>query len=128
MAVSGTGKCLGGRYSVLLLVLAVQASTCSVDFASFQLLRSQYSPSRLVFGLYLCPTTILYSNIIPPFHSLLPSQCEHPLHVHLAMFSNFYEQQLVLGKLSSTVKWFTFCESFIHIQSLAGYSALKLII
>ena len=76
MVVSGTGKRLGWQYPVLLLIPNVQG----VDFASFQPLRSQHSPPRLVFGLYLCPTTILYSNLCLPFHPPLHVQCKHPWH------------------------------------------------
>ena len=40
----------------------------SVDIASFQPLKSQHSSFKLVFGLYSCPTSILYSNLCLPFH------------------------------------------------------------
>ena len=64
----------------------------SVDFASFQPLRSQHSPSRLVFGLYLYPTTILYSNLCPPFHPHHPLNVNIPdttSHVQLARFLSY---------------------------------------
>ena len=84
----------------------------SVNFASFQPLKNQQSPSRLVFGLNWCPTTILNHNISPPIHPPPPTQCKHPWYYLTRPTSQFFlsylvgtsvicEQQLVLGKLST---------------------------
>ena len=120
MVIAGTSKCLGWQYPVLLFVLVVH----SVDFVSIQSLSSQHSPFKLVFGLYSYPTLILYSNLCPPFHPL--SIPDTTLLVQLAKFSiligrNFYKQQLVLEKLSNTMKWFTICVSFIHVLKIFGW-------
>ena len=111
-----------------------------VDFTSFQPLRSQHSPSKLVFGLYSFLDSILYSNLCPPFRPPPPAQREnsipyHPPNVSIrdtttliqpARFSilisgNFYRQQLVLGKLSNILKWSTFCASFICVLTILGW-------
>ena len=94
----------------------------SVDFTSFQSLISQHIHSKLVFGLYSCPTTILYSNHCPNIQ-ITPDTTSH---VQLARFSilfggNFCEQKLVQGKLSNTVKWSTFSVSFIHMLTILGW-------
>ena len=86
-------------------------------------LRSQHSPSKLIFGLYSCPTFNLYSNLCPPFHSLPPKQCEHPWYsvthptsqIFILFNTKFYKQQIVLGMLSNMVKWPTLCVSFLHV-------------
>ena len=106
MVASGTGKCLGWLYPVLLSSPNVH----TVDCASFQALRSQHSPSRLFF---LGSTTILNCNLFPSVH---PSPATHPMKTslilprtsnHLIFYKlfggNFCEQPLVLEKLSEMV-------------------------
>jgi len=73
--------------------------------------------------------TILYYNLCPPFHPPPPPNVNIPdatLHVQLANFlilfgENFCEQQLVLGKLLNTVKWSTFCVSFIRLLTILDW-------
>ena len=65
------------------------------------------------------PNLYFVINFCPPFHPWPPTQSDITSLVQLARFSilfgrNSYKQQLVLGKLSSTVNWSTFCVSFIH--------------
>ena len=76
MAASGSGKCLGWLYPVLLLLISPNIHT--VDCASFQPLRSQHNPSRLVFELHWCPTTILNCKLFPPVYPPPPTQWKHP--------------------------------------------------
>ena len=65
-------------------------NVCSVDFASFQLSRSQHNPFRLNFELHPCPTTILYYNLCPLVHPPPPTQCKTTSHVQLAKkFSSY---------------------------------------
>ena len=78
MAVPGTGGYLGWQYPVFLFVLCSSPNVYSVYFSSVHPLRSQHSPSKLAFWLYLCPTFILYSNLCPLFHPPPTTQCEHP--------------------------------------------------
>ena len=128
LAISNVAACLSGP------------NILSIDFASFQPLKSKHSPSKLVFGLYLCPTSILYSNLCPPLHPPPPPPPPPPHHppnistpesnffIQLARFStlfhlNIYNCELGLGKLSNTVKWSTV--SFACSQSLAGHDGLK---
>ena len=100
----------------------------SNDFALFQPLKSQHSPSMLVIGL-LCS---LYSNLFPPFYPFHPpTQREHSWY-HLAYPTSqiFYliwwelptsNNYVVLGKLSNTVKWLTFCAGFIGVLTILGW-------
>jgi len=66
-----------------LVISSVAASLSSlnvhtINCASFQPLRSQHNPSRLVFGLHWCFTTILNCILFPPVHPPLPTQWKHP--------------------------------------------------
>ena len=101
----------------------------SVDFALFKSLGNQHQPFRLVFGLYTCPTTILYSKFCLPFRLPLPTLCEHLWH-YLArptsqiFYFVWWELQwaaLVLGRFSNTVKRSTFCVSFICMLTILGW-------
>ena len=137
MVASGTGECLCWLYSVLLLLLAAQTCKQQIQCASFQpLLRSQHNISRLVFTLQsaLAITILNCSGFSaspslsthPPNEKtslLLPHTTNQPIFYKL-FGGNFYEQQLVLGKLLSTVKWSTFSLR-AHNPWLHGYSALK---
>ena len=66
MAVSGTGGCLTWQYPVFALVAQM-----------LQLLKSQHSPSKLGFGLYSFPTSILTFAAIP---SPPPTQHQYSWH------------------------------------------------
>ena len=94
----------------------------NVDFSSFQPLRSQHSPSKLIFRLYSCPTTIYTLTFVRhsiPHHPTLDTT----LLVQLAILfgGNFYKLQLVLRKLLSTVKWSIFCVNFIDVLKVLGW-------
>ena len=116
LAISSVAACFGSP------------NVYSVDFALFQPLRNQHSPSRLVLRLYSCPTTILHYNLclhFIPHHSPNVNIPDTSLHFQQAKFSilfsrNFCGQQLVPGRLSNTVKWSTFCVSFIHVLTILG--------
>ena len=74
-------------------------SSTNVDFASFQPLRSQHKPSRLVFCLHLCPTTILYCNFCPPFPA-------HPMQTFMilpgmSIYSQIFQSNVVGASVSS---------------------------
>jgi len=98
----------------------------STDFALFQPLRSQHKSSRLDFGLHSCPTTILYYKLCLPFHPPHPPNVNisyTTLHVQVVKFLCFIwqdllEQSLVLGQLSNTVNWSTFCVSFVPVLTI----------
>ena len=100
----------------------------SVDFASFQPLKRQHSPSRLVCGFHSCPNfcTITFAHHSIPHCLPNVNMTDTTSHVQLANFSilfgrSFCEQQLVLGKLSNTVKWSTFCVSFVHMLTILSW-------
>ena len=101
------------------------ADVHSVDCASFQPLRSMDNPSRLVFGF----SSALPQFLTMPVHPPPPNQCKHPRyylahptsHFLILFGRSFFEQQLVLGELLSTVKWSTFCASFISVLSILDW-------
>jgi len=98
-------------------------------FASFQPLRSPKSPSTLILVLHSCPTTIFYSNYCLLFHLhhppnvIIPGTTSHDQTARILILfgGNFYEQQVVLSRLSNTVKWSTFSVSFIHLLTILGW-------
>ena len=117
---SGIGKCLGCMAIIQYCCLFSSPNVRSVDFASFQPLRSQCNPSRLVFGLHWCPNTILNYNLFLPVHPPPPTQYKHPwCYLAHRTSQNFLSYLagtfVVLGKLSDTVKCSTFCVSFVRV-------------
>ena len=80
----------------------------TVDCASFQPLRSQHNPSRLVFGFHYGPTTIL--------------NCNHYL-AGTSVSSNYSAREAL--KHSEMVYLLCKFQSHACSQSLAGYSVLK---
>jgi len=137
MVDSGTGKCLGWLYALLLLVLCSSANVHNVEPAqSLQAGFWGFTSALPQFWTITFPT-----SPSPP-----PTQCNHPCttsHVQPAKFfyliwqelllsylagtssilfgGNFCEQQLVLGKLTKAVKWPSFCVSFICMLTFLGW-------
>jgi len=99
----------------------------SVDFASFQPLRSQHNSSRLVFGALPKFWTITFSSQSIPHHPPnvnIPDQSTshvQPTNFFVLFGRNFCEQQLVQGKPSNTAKWSTFCVNFNHVLTILGW-------
>ena len=95
MAGSGTGKCLGWLYPVLLLLWAAQTSTLLIVL-HFRHWGVSTAPPGWFLG---------FTSALPQFWTV----------------GNFYEQPLVLGKLLNTVKWSTFWVSFIRVLTILGW-------
>ena len=74
----------------------------SVDFASYQPLRSRHNLPWLVFGLHWCPTTILNYNLFPPVHPSPPTQCKHPWNYLARSTSQIFLYFLVKTSVSSS--------------------------
>ena len=118
--VSGLAICVAACFS--------SPNVQGVDCVSFQPFGSQHNPSRMIFGLHspFCTTIFAHHSIhhCPPNVNISDAAS----HVQLAknFGENFFEWHLVLGKLSNTVKWCTFCVSFIHALTILGrvYSIL----
>ena len=103
MQIAGSGKCLGWQYPSVATFCGPNIH--SIDFVSVQLLRNQYSPTKLVFWLYMCPTSILFSNFCPPFHTPPPTNYSIPdttLLVHLAIFYSLFGRWELLKAATST--------------------------
>ena len=128
MVVSGTGECLGRLYPVLLL----QSKRPQCRFYFISAIREPAQPLQADFLGFT--STLPQFWTITFFHQSIPC---HPPNVNIpdttsqpnfsiSFGRNFCEQQLVLGKLSNTVKWSTFCVSFVPMLTILGcYSALK---
>ena len=77
------------------ILLFRSPSNCSVDFGSFQ---NQHSPSKLLFWLYSCPTSILYYKLfcyfipyyVSPTTTLLVQLASQFFYLRI-----FYKEQLV---------------------------------
>ena len=103
MAVSSSGKCLGWQCPVLLLALASKRPQCRFCFVSA--IKEPAQPFQAGFN-------ILYYNLSChsiPHHPPSVNIPDTTSYVQLANFlklfgGNFCDQQLVLGKLSNTVK------------------------
>jgi len=130
MAASGTSRYLGWLYYPVLLFLlaAYKRPHCRWCFISVIKEPAQPPPGwflGLTSGLPQFWTITFSRQSIPrpPPNENIPDTTSH---VQAAYFSklfggNFCEQQLVLGKLLNTVKWFTFCVSFIRMLTIPGW-------
>ena len=101
----------------------------SIDCTSFQLLRSQHSPSKLILGFtrtlpLFCALTSAYCSIpCHPLYKSIPDTTSfiQPARSFILFSGNFYKKQLLLGKLLNTAKWSIFCVSFIHMLTILGW-------
>ena len=129
MAVSGTGKCLSRLYPVLLLLQQSKRPQCRLCFISA--INYPAQPLQAGFWASLVPyhnfkLRITFSCQSIPCHPHNVNISDTTSHFQPAKFlilfgMNFCEQQLVLGKLSNTVKWSTFCVSFICMLTILGW-------
>ena len=99
MAVLGTGKCLGWQYPALLLFSAVQTSTVYISAIK--------EPAQAFQAGF-------WASLMPYHHFVLAK-------FSILFDGNFCEQQLVLGKLSTILKWATFCVSFVRVLTILGW-------
>ena len=128
MAGSGTGKCLGWLYPVLLLLWAAQTSTLLIVLHLRHWGASTAPPGWFLGFTGALPQfwSVTFSRqSLPAIHPMITSLIL-PGTSNLLFFcklfgGKFCEQPLVLGKLLNTVKWSTFWVSFIRVLTILGW-------